>query len=501
MFFVLRILALLVPCTALLGFCPVAESAPRGLFGAQGPRVLAASSLREVAQGLDAQWQAQGNSALQISIASSGDLARQIVAGAGADLVLLADTEWMAELAGKSFLHEGSAAVFARGGLCIVAPRDAENETPFHVERLTEGDHLLPLPSTLAVPLGRYARAWLTKIGLWQELRSRVTTVSDARSALAAVEAGAAPFGIVYVADAQRSSAVDVLYTVPMDPAIRVEAAVGVPVNSTVEGSGTRLRAMLLGPGGFDAIQAAGLDPFQRELPSGEAASNDVRASQASVLGPVLWVSAKVALAVVILDFFPALLIAWVLARRRFWGRSVLEAVVHMPLILPPTAVGWLLLLALGTDGPLGAWDLLLTFQGAVLAAGVVAFPLFVRPMRAALEGVDPRLEAMARTLGCGPFKAFVTVTLPLASRGIGAGVLLGMGRALGEFGATILVAGSLLGETQTLSMAIFEAYQLHDDGGALRLVGVCGLVAFGIVFCADRLSYSGSSRTGGMRP
>jgi molybdate transport system permease protein len=216
-----------------------------------------------------------------------------------------------------------------------------------------------------------------------------------------------------------------------------------------------------------------------------------------SVLGPVLLVSVKVALAVVLLDFFPALLMAWVLARQRFWGRSVLEALVHLPLILPPTAVGWLLLLMLGKGGFLASLDLLLTFQGAVLAGGVVAFPLFVRPMRTALEAVDPRLEAMARSLGLSPLRAFVQVTLPLAARGIGAGVLLGMGRALGEFGATILVAGSLLGETRTLSMAVFEAYQLHDDRGALQLVGVCGVIAFIIVFCADRL---GADRSGAYR-
>ena len=467
--------------------------------GAQGPRVLVASSLREVAQGLDAQWQAQGESPLEISSGASGDLARQLIAGVAADLILSADIQWIGELHSRGLLEEDSATVFAQGGLCVVAPKGRGPATLFDVEMLSAGEARLPLPSSAAVPLGRYVKAWLENIGLWEKLKGRITVVADARAALAAVEVGAVPFGIVYLADARRSDSVEILYEVPKDQAPVVEAALGVPQRSTLSGAGARLRELLLLPAGGASIRAAGLDPVQRTLSAEEASFSPKSSKHPSVLGPVLMVSAKVALAVVLLDFFPALLMAWILARRRFWGRSVLEALVHLPLILPPTAVGWLLLLMLGKGGLLASLDLLLTFQGAVLAGGVVAFPLFVRPMRTALEAVDPRLEAMARSLGLSPLRAFVQVTLPLAARGIGAGVLLGMGRALGEFGATILVAGSLLGETRTLSMAVFEAYQLHDDRGALQLVGVCGVIAFVIVFCADRLGAdrSGASRLG----
>lgn len=486
---------------ALLGATLCAPGAFASPGVAQGPRVLVASSLREVAQGLDAQWQAEGGEPLVISTAASGDLARQVIAGARADLILSADIRWMLELRSRDLLTDGSATVFAQGGLCVVAPKGAAPGDSFRVEWIGAGEARLPLPSSEAVPLGRYAKRWLESIGRWQAVEGRITGVPDARAALAAVEAGAAPMGIVYLADARRSDSVEILYSVPLDQAPAVEAALGLPKRNTVDGAGTRLRELLLLPAGAHSIRSAGLEPLQRPLSGEPDDGGAAPGTHPSVLGPVLWVSIKVALAVVLLDFFPALAMAWLLARRRFWGRSVLEALVHLPLILPPTAVGWLLLLALGKGGPLGSFDLLLTFPGAVLAGGVVSFPLFVRPMRAALEGVDPRLESMARSLGLGPLRAFCSVTLPLAARGIGAGVLLGMGRALGEFGATVLVAGSLLGETRTLSMAVFEAYQLHDDRGALQLVGVCGLLAFVIVFAADRLGSAKPSPPSGGTP
>ncbi len=151
------------------------------------------------------------------------------------------------------------------------------------------------------------------------------------------------------------------------------------------------------------------------------------------------------------------------LARRRFTGHSIVETLLALPLVLPPTAVGYLMLRLLARDGPLGVktlgfdLDLLLTWKGAVAASAVMALPLVARTSRVAFEEIDPRLEAMGRTLGLGPVRTFVTITLPLARRGLLAAALLGFARALGEFGATVIVAGNIPGRTQTLALAIFR--------------------------------------------
>lgn len=191
---------------------------------------------------------------------------------------------------------------------------------------------------------------------------------------------------------------------------------------------------------------------------------------------------------------FGILLALW-LARTRRPGRSLVETLASLPLVLPPTVVGLLLLEMFGRNRPVGRWlfetfglSIAFTPRAVVVAAAVVSFPLLVRTARAAFEGVDPRLEGLARTLGRGPIFVFLTVTLPLASRGILAGALLAFSRALGEFGATIMVAGNIPGETQTLSLAIFQLVQLGRDREAYRLAAVTVVVAFTAIWISERL-------------
>ncbi|MFP3941622.1 MAG: molybdate ABC transporter permease subunit [Thermoanaerobaculia bacterium] len=192
----------------------------------------------------------------------------------------------------------------------------------------------------------------------------------------------------------------------------------------------------------------------------------------------------------------PGIALGWALARRGWPGRSAVEAAVSLPLVLPPTAVGLALLLLFGRDGPLGGplyrhlgLEIAFTWQAVVLASGVVAFPLLVRSVRSALEEVDPRLPGVARTLGRGPAGAFFAVQLPLAWRGVVAGAVLAFARALGEFGATVLVAGNIPGRTQTLALAIFQRVQVGRDREALALAGVSALLAFAALFAVDRLT------------
>jgi molybdate transport system permease protein len=186
---------------------------------------------------------------------------------------------------------------------------------------------------------------------------------------------------------------------------------------------------------------------------------------------------------------------AWLLARFAWRGKSVVETIISLPLVMPPVATGLILLKLLGRRGIIGGilhdrfdLDVIFTWRGVLIALGVMSFPLLVRSARVAFEGVNPRLEEIARTLGAGNFRVFWTVTLPLASRGVVGGMLLAFARALGEFGATIMVAGNIPGKTTTLSLAIFQSVELGDDPQAYRLLAVSVALAFAAVWCSEWL-------------
>ncbi len=208
-----------------------------------------------------------------------------------------------------------------------------------------------------------------------------------------------------------------------------------------------------------------------------------------------LGLSLKVAGTAAAIDLVVGVALGWLLARRRFLGRELLDALLTLPMVLPPTVLGYYLLVLMGTHGPLGAWllgtfgiRLLFTWPAAAVAAAVVALPLVLKSARAAFEGVDPQLERAARSLGLGEPAVFFRVTLPLAARGILAGELLAFARALGEFGATLMVAGSIPGRTQTLSIAVYEAVQAGDDATANLLVGITSLTCIVVLLLAGRL-------------
>ena len=177
-----------------------------------------------------------------------------------------------------------------------------------------------------------------------------------------------------------------------------------------------------------------------------------------------------------------AFLLAWLLARGRFPGKIVLDALVHLPLVLPPVVTGWLLLIAFAPDGPLGALlarvgvSLIFRWTGAALAAAVMALPRMVRAIRLSIEAVDPRLEAAARTLGAGRWRVFWTITVPLSLPGVLAALVLGFARSIGEFGATITFVGNVPGETQTLPLAIYSALQSPDGEGAVTRLAVASI-------------------------
>jgi molybdate transport system permease protein len=212
-----------------------------------------------------------------------------------------------------------------------------------------------------------------------------------------------------------------------------------------------------------------------------------------------LWLTLKVAGVATLATFLVGVNLAFLVARSRFWGREGLDAFCTLPLVLPPTVLGYYLIVLMGRQGWLGHWlqevwgiSLIFTWQGAALAAAVVSLPLIFKSARAAFEEVDANLENAARTLGLSEVAVFFRVSLPLAWRGILAGAMMAFARSMGEFGATLMVAGNLPGKTQTLSIAVYDAVQAGNDAGATLLVLLISVVCITILVVSSRALKAG---------
>lgn len=210
----------------------------------------------------------------------------------------------------------------------------------------------------------------------------------------------------------------------------------------------------------------------------------------------IVMLSLQVSLAAICGALPLAFVLAWVLARLTFPGKILLDGLVHLPLVLPPVVIGWLLLIAFAPDGPGGRLlalfgvTVLFRWTGAAIAAAVMALPLMIRAIRLSLEAVDPRLEQAARTLGAGPWRTFATITLPLASPGVVAGAVLGFARSLGEFGATITFVSNIPEETRTLPLAIYAALQLPDgDSAVWRLAAIAVVLSLAALVASEALT------------
>ena len=227
-------------------------------------------------------------------------------------------------------------------------------------------------------------------------------------------------------------------------------------------------------------------------------------------LTPQEWTAVALSLRIAVVSTLVALpfgiAIAYVLARKEFWGKTLLDALVHLPLVLPPVAVGYVLLLLLGAHGALGGWlrshfgiVLPFTTAGAALATAVMSFPLMVRAIRLSIEAVDRRLEEAGTTLGANPAWTFATITLPLMLPGVIAGMMLAFARALGEFGATITFVSNIPGETQTISAAIYTLTQVPGgDAAALQLVIVAVIISFAALVASEFLARRAAARLHG---
>ena len=208
-----------------------------------------------------------------------------------------------------------------------------------------------------------------------------------------------------------------------------------------------------------------------------------------------LWLTLKVALLATLLAGVAGIGLGWYMARRRFVGHTLVDAVLMLPMVLPPTVLGYYLIVLIGRNGVLGQYldrwfgiNLMFTWQGAVIAASIVSLPLIYKAARAAFEDADPRMVLAARTLGASELEIFLRISLPLAGRGVVAGLMLAFARAMGEFGATLMIAGNLPGKTQTLSIAVYDAVQAGNDAQALWLTLLISVVCMVILVTSGRL-------------
>ena len=208
-----------------------------------------------------------------------------------------------------------------------------------------------------------------------------------------------------------------------------------------------------------------------------------------------LWLTLKVALLATLLAGVAGIGLGWYMARRRFVGHTLVDALLMLPMVLPPTVLGYYLIVLIGRNGVLGQYldrwfgiNLMFTWQGAVIAASIVSLPLIYKAARAAFEDADPRMVLAARTLGASELEIFLRISLPLAGRGVVAGLMLAFARAMGEFGATLMIAGNLPGKTQTLSIAVYDAVQAGNDAQALWLTLLISVVCMVILVTSGRL-------------
>ena len=489
----MRTLALAALSSALL-FCGVAS------FGCAPaddlPRIAAARSLQSVLPDLVAQWGGE----VEVTYGASGSLQRQIELGAPVEAVVFAALPPLAQLEERGLIRPDSRRMVATSEMVLVGSTpDAALTwrslgTLSHDQRFAMGD-----PSF--VPAGAYAEEALRSLDLWESVRDHAVYTADVSAALALARSREVVGAIVYATDllaaddlALRSSAA----TASWDGAPRPGVFTGLS-ESASQSSADLLQFLGSDQAGL-TWQRHGFTPSGRSSTlqiAGAGSGGTVMTAGPGVVDeqgfPVV-LSLKIALLSLLLVGPPGIALAWLQARRRYPLRGAVDALVLLPLVLPPTVVGYFLVALLGTQGPLGgaldqAFAIRLIFSpaAAVIASAVVALPLLVKTAQPAIEAVSPELELVGASLGLGPVALFFRVTLPLAWRGILAGLVLAWARALGEFGATLMFAGHIPGRTNTMPLAIYAAYQRGDNHSAVLYVAVLSLLSLGVVLLASR--------------
>jgi molybdate transport system permease protein len=477
---------------------PVASalaSAPRAGASTEAAAIVvsAAASLSESLQNVGEIFERQTGVRVIVNTGGSNSLARQIVAGAPADVFVSADAAQMDLVEGAGLIVKGSRVDLLSNRLVVMASRERAPQLQTVGSLLDPSVRRIATGDPAAVPAGVYARRYLAALGLWSRIEPKVVPGISVRAALAALERGEVDAAIVYRTDAAVARGPVVAFELAEEPGHPIAYPAAVIRGTHAPEAATAFLDFLRSPAARAEFSRSGF-----VIPGEAAASMPAGSAPLDTDWTALWrigtFTVAVALGATLLMLPPGILVAWLLARGRFRGKAVLETLVSLPLVLPPVATGLILLYALGRRGPFGALlagggiDVVFTWKAVVAAMAAMGFPLVVRTARTGFEQVTRRYEQVAETLGAGPARVFWTISLPLASRDVLAGALLGFSRAVGEFGATIVVAGSLPGRTRTVAVAMFNYLETGHDAqaGALLLVSIA--IAFAAVWVSNML-------------
>lgn len=418
--------------------------------------VLAAASLTDVLPRIAERWSAVDGASVRFSFDGTSRLAPQAVSGARADLFFAADEAWIRWLEGEGAVARGSARVIATNELVLIVHSGAPH--PRSPDELGGLDRVALANEN--VPAGRYGRSALASAGVWDRVAARVVRGGSVRGVLEWVARGEVPAGIVYRTDALVEPGVEIAFAFPAAGHDPIEYWAAPLATAELPRRAAAFLEYVGGPEGRAILTAAGFGE-----PAGDRPAQIDRAPPPLAgpsVGSAIRLSLLVALLATALGLVPAVGLGWVLARLDFPGKALLSTLVLVPLVIPPVVTGFLLLSALGTQSPLGrlleslGLPVPFTLLGATVAAFVVGFPLYVISVRGAFEAVDPLYEELSETLGIPPRRTFLRVSLPLALPGIAAGAVLAFARALGEFGATIVLAGNVEGSTRTIALAVY---------------------------------------------
>ena len=444
--------------------------------------VLAASSLQDVLPVVAQAWYAESGVPVRFSFDATSRLAPQILRGAPADVFVSADEVWMRWLEERGGVEGASIRPVTTNQLVFVVPRGA-SDPPGDPRSIARSDLARIALAGENVPAGRYARAALESVGSWRTVEPRVIRGGSVRGALEWVARAEADGGIVYRTDALAEDRVTLAFAFEGEayPAPTYPGAV-----TTRTEHREAAEAFLDFMSGAEAVAlfaAAGFGPAGEGATTAQAPSSESDVSSPLDPWSAVRLSLIVAFSAVLLGLVPAVAMGWLLARRDFLGKSFVSMIVMAPLVVPPVVTGFLLLSVLGRESALGGLlaavglPIPFTLLGATLAALVVGFPLYVMAIRAVFDTVDRRFEEVSWTLGVPKAPTFWRISLPLALPGIAAGAVLAFARALGEFGATVVLAGNMEGETRTVALAVYSLLESPSGQGATWILVIASVM------------------------
>lgn len=453
--------ALLLTAAALLT-APAAAAAAVAASPQEAPGgellVLGAASLTDVLPRVAELWTGRTGVSVRFSFDATSRLAPQVLQGAPGDVFFSADQRWMDWLAEHGGVRPGTVRELVANELVVVVPGGrAPPAGPADLRDLER----LALAGENA-PAGRYAEQALIGAGVWEAVRERVVRAGSVRGALEWAARGEVDAAVVYRTDAIAEPGVTVAFAFPAESHSPIRYPAAVLANAAEPQLAEAFLAFAAGPEAAEVFRSAGFVPDPAGGPEPRAQADAAAADSIPATASAIRISLVVALLATLAGLPLALGIGWLLARRTFPGKILVTTVVFAPLVVPPVVTGFLLLSVLGTQAPLGRWlaaagvPVPFTLLGAAVAALVVGLPLYVLTVRNAFESVDPHYEEVSWTLGVPPRRTFLRISLPLALPGIAAGAVLAFARALGEFGATVVLAGNLEGETRTIALAVY---------------------------------------------